>query len=248
MAGQSLNSTKTIKMNISNSKSKMIPQSYQKKRHLIEKWESYNTILINLQPTKLRVHLIITASFMNRIKSNNLKSSMQQETLELMLELSQFKNNKAALTITITQSWKAQSPAKLIRWWITNPNCHQISNRCSPPWVTLAFPITSIQKARNQLWNSDKPTRVNSLLLTRYKEWWTRRIIGEWGPRPLTRYCMISRIELRLTQSMWWASRRSWWISFCNCSPTKTSRLCWIRWTSWTWYLACRSSASDMWR
>ena len=102
MAGQSLNSTKTIKTSISNSKSKMIHQAFQKKRHLIEKWESYKTILINLQPAKLTVHLSITASFMNRIKSNNLKSSMQQETLELY----QFKNNKVVLSITITQSWK----------------------------------------------------------------------------------------------------------------------------------------------
>ena len=132
MAGRSLNSTKTIQMNISNSKSKMIHQAYQKKRHLIEKWESYNTILINLQPAKLRVLLNITASSMNRIKSNNLTSSMQLETLELY----QFKNNKVVPSITITQSWKVQSQAKLTRWWITNPNCHQISNRCSLPWAT----------------------------------------------------------------------------------------------------------------
>lgn len=132
MAGQSLNSTQTIKKNISNSKSKMIHQAYQMKGHSIDKWESYSTILIKLQLAKLTVRLSITASFMNRIKSNNLKSSMPQETLELY----QFKNNKVVLSITTTRSWKAQSPAKLIRWWITNRNCHQTSNRCSPPWAT----------------------------------------------------------------------------------------------------------------
>ena len=132
MAGQSLNSTQTIQMNINNSKSKMIHQAYQKKRHMIEKWESYNRILINLQLAKLTVHLSITASFMNRIKSSNLKSSMQLETSELY----QFKNSKVVLSITTTRSWKAQFPAKLIKWWITNQNCHQISSRCSPPWAT----------------------------------------------------------------------------------------------------------------
>ena len=132
MAGQSLNSTQTIKKNISNSKSKMIHQAYQMKGHSIDKWESYSTILIKLQLAKLTVRLSITASFMNRIKSNNLKSSMPQETLELY----QFKNNKVVLSITTTRSWKVQSPAKLIRWWITNRNCHQTSNRCSPPWAT----------------------------------------------------------------------------------------------------------------
>ena len=40
------------------------------------------------------------ASSMNRIKSNNLTSSMQLETLELY----QFKNNKVVPSITITQS------------------------------------------------------------------------------------------------------------------------------------------------
>lgn len=149
---------------------------------------------------------------------------MRQETLEHWV----YRNNKATMITTITRLWKELYQP---RWTVYSTMSQRTwlhpRSKCSHRWAILVFRkiyITIMLMQLNQARKTDHRKRASSLPLTKSKGWWTRRTIGEWGPRLLTRCSMTSKIVLKPTLSTYWLSLRSWLTSSFSCWQTRISR------------------------